>query len=476
MTRHQIIDLNDLLESTDRPRQRQQFDPVALLELAQSIEKHGLLHAIVVRLDGRTLISGERRCRAIEEHLAPLGKAVRYGGETLPVGWIPVVPVDATDDLALEEIELDENLKRKDLTWQEHAAAVARLHALRVTQNQAVLNAEIEADVVLHDMSPAHTIADTAREVYPQAADLPAGEMGHYQNQVRLEVLLAKHLDKPEVATAKSAKDAFKALKKIEDGERNRTIAAAVGATYTAGVHKIFNANCLEWMTGPEWQGKFDVIVTDPPYGMGAHEFGDGAGKLAGIDHEYDDSYEHWLDLMCGDAPESGTAKGWCQLSYAVAKPQAHAYVFCDPDNFHKLRDAMRLAGWYVFRTPLINVKNSGRVPLPDKGPRRQYEICLYAIKGDKLTTGIFPDVIQTAADEQMSHGAQKPVALYEDLLRRSARPGDWVLDTFGGTGTLLPAAHAMKLTAVVVEQNPTYYGICAKRLEALSAQQELSQ
>jgi site-specific DNA-methyltransferase (adenine-specific) len=456
--RHHSIPIASLLESTDRPRQRQEFDSAALLELADSIKKHGLFHAIVVRPDGKTLVAGERRLRAIEEHLVPLGVAVRYGGETLPLGHIPVVPVATEDPLALEEIELDENFRRVNLSWQEHTAAVARLHQLRGAQANALMSAAIASGRVPEEegLKP-HTVAATAVEVRGSSE-------GDAQNTTRQEIILAQHLHRPEIAAAKSVKEAFKTLKRLEEGERNRVLAAAVGATYTADVHQAFHASCLEWMTGPEWQGKFDVILTDPPYGMGAHEFGDSAGRLAGIDHQYDDSYESWVPLM----------QRWTELSYAVTKPQAHAYVFCDIDRFHELRGLMQKAGWYVFRTPLINVKGSGRVPLPDKGPRRQYEICLYAIKGDKTVTAIYPDVITSSADEQMQHGAQKPVELYVNLLRRSCRPGDWVLDCFAGTGTILPAAHEMKLVGVAVEQSASSYGLCVKRLEALKAQPEL--
>ena len=127
----------------------------------------------------------------------------------------------------------------------------------------------------------------------------------------------------------------------------------------------------------------------------------------------------------------------------------------------------MRKAGWYVFRTPLINFKtNSGRVPLPDRGPRRQYEILLYAIKGDKPVTHIYPDVITSQADENMSHGAQKPVAVYQNLLQRSVRPGDTVLDCFAGSGTIFPAAHTFKVKAVGIEQSAEYYGMGLRRIQ----------
>ena len=92
----------------------------------------------------------------------------------------------------------------------------------------------------------------------------------------------------------------------------------------------------------------------------------------------------------------------------------------------------------------------------------------LYAIKGKKPTTGIYPDVITTFADANMSHGAQKPVALYVDLLKISVRAGDTILDAFAGSGTIFPAAHQLKVKAVGVEMNPEYYALSLSRLQSL--------
>lgn len=435
-------------------RQRQSFDEEALLELAESIHKRGLIHAIVIG-PGHQLIAGERRLRAITQHLYPLGKTFTYAGEPVPLGEIPYIEMLSDDPLELEEIELAENLVRKDLTWQELANAHARLHKLRTAQHaQQVELAGDEAD-------EPPTPASTAREIFGVLAN------NAQRDTVRQEILVSQHFDKPEVAKAPNLKEAFKALKKIEDADRNKALAALVGKTHSSADHTVLHADCLQWMAaaGP---GLFDVILTDPPYGMGAHEFGDAAGKLVQIDHEYDDSYESWRKLMDGPT-------GWCALSYAITKPEAHAYVFCDIDNFHELKAMMSAAGWYVFRTPFTNYKqNSGRVPLPDQGPRRQSEWFLYAIKGKKKVNFIGSDVIVTGSDENLTHGAQKPVALYHEILRRSVKPGDAVLDTFGGTGTLLPAAHALKCRATVVEQEANYYGICLQRLAGLDEQKEL--
>lgn len=432
-------------------RQRQEFNPDHLQELRNSIVAGGLQHAPVVRQtpEGDVLVSGESRTKAIEE-IHFLGEQFKYDNQIVPEGMLPVVSLGELSELEAEEAELDENLKRKDLTWQELAAATQRLHNLRVKQNAIARSApDVSYD---NPPPPLHTVADTAKE-------LKGRSDGAYQDDVRKEIIVANHLDNPLIAKAKSADEAFKILKKEEQRTQNIALAVAVGKTFSHDMHRIFHTDCLSWMAQPENAEQFDVILTDPPYGMGADSFGDAGGKLSGIEHHYDDSLESWMTLM----------ESWTKLSFQIAKPQAHAYVFCDIDNFGMLKDMMKLAGWYVFRTPLINHKiNSGRVPLPDRGPRRQYEIILYAIKGNMPVTHIYSDVISSTADEQMSHGAQKPVAVYQNLLQRSVKPGMSVIDCFGGSGTLLPAAHSYRCKATILEQNPEYYALCLKRAKEL--------
>ena len=436
-------------------RQRQEFAPDLLEELKASIEARGLMHAIVVRIeDGKPwLVAGERRLKALTDIYA-LDGVIKYNGERISHGAVPTVTLGELDELEAEEAELDENIKRKDLTWQELAMAHERLHRLRQAQTKRKASANPEVEI------PAHTVADTARELYPQLRDTPTGELGFLADKTRKEIIVSGHLDKPEIAKAKNLDEAWKILKRSDEAERNRELAAKIGATFNAGVHRVFNEPCVPWMKKAFLSGeRFDVILTDPPYGMGAQNFGDGGGKLQGIDHKYDDSYEAWKALMAV----------WAPLSFAITKPEAHLYAFCDIDRFHELKSMLEAAGWYVFRTPFIDFKtDSGRVPLPDRGPRRQWEMILYAIKGDKPVTHIYPDVIPCQADEQMGHGAQKPVALYVNLLTRSVRPGDKVLDTFGGSGTLIPACHQLQCEATVIEQEPSSYGMCLKRLQAI--------
>lgn len=113
------IDLRDLHPNPDQPRKT--FSEESLIELAASIERHGLIQPITVkRLDEGTylLVAGERRFRAFE----------RLGRSTIPA-------IVTTGDA--EEIALIENIQREDLNPLEEAEALARMmDRHRYTQEQ----------------------------------------------------------------------------------------------------------------------------------------------------------------------------------------------------------------------------------------------------------------------------------------------------------------------------------------------------
>lgn len=438
-------------------RQRQKFDDAALQELANSIQAIGLQNAIVVRpVEGEqyVLVSGERRIRAIQ-NLHFLNKEVRYGGEVIGSPLLPCVSHGELDALHAEEAELDENIRRSDLTWQERANATARISALRNKQFEKAQESGSFTE---------QAVAEKAASVAAIAVEVRGSSEGYHQEQTRRELIVSKHLDDPEVSKSKSLDEAMTLLRRREDTQRRVQLAASVGRTFSAELHQALNTDSLAWMKA--YTGElFDVVLTDPIYGMGADTFGDSGGKAAGA-HSYEDSYETW----------KATMPVFAEQSFRVTKPAAHLYAFCDFDRFHELKAFLDDAGWDCFRTPLIWVNNNkSRTPWVDFGPQRKYELCIYANKGRKPVTRIFPDVVQYTSDDNLGHEAQKPVALYIDLLRRSVAPGDLVLDPFAGSGTIFPAAHELKCKAVGIELLPQHYALCTQRLEKLKEQQELS-
>lgn len=60
-----------------------------------------------------------------------------------------------------------------------------------------------------------------------------------------------------------------------------------------------------------------------------------------------------------------------------------------------------------------------------------------------------------------------KPVELVARALRNSTKPGDLVLDPFGGSGTTLIACETEDRTARLIELDPRYADVICRRYQA---------
>lgn len=406
-------------------RQRRHFDETALAKLSQSILKKGLMHPVVLRNDGRTLVAGERRCRAVQMLEQLFVDSYSFNDTQIPAGHVPYILLKdlSADDLI--EAELEENVLRENLTWQEEADAIAKLHELRVGQ------------------IPTQTYKDTATEI---AGDKPTSAE---QVAVRDSVLLAEHLNDPAIAKAKSKKDALKILRKKKQQALTDQLASQFDIRSTP---HIFNCGDFRDFKTFVAAGSVDVICTDPPYGVGADTFGEQAGAA----HNYEDSPEYAWEVINDFVVEASR----------VAKDKAHLYCFCDFRWFQRIADHLGRYGWDVWPSPLIWNKGSGMLPRPDHAPRKTYETIVYALRGNKTVTAIYPDVLTVPSLAAPRYGAEKPYEVYENLLRRSAKPGDLIWEPFAGAGPIFPAANKLALRVVASEMSEEKYNYAKLRME----------
>ena len=72
---------------------------------------------------------------------------------------------------------------------------------------------------------------------------------------------------------------------------------------------------------------------------------------------------------------------------------------------------------------------------------------------------------------EARIHPNQKPVRLYEWLLREYAKPGDRILDTHAGSASSLIACHNLGFDFLGFEIDKTYFERERQRLEDVRAQ-----
>jgi ParB family chromosome partitioning protein len=105
------LDIKMIIAREDQPRKT--FDEESLLELASSLNEHGILQPVLVREKGDRyeIIAGERRWRA---------------AQMAGLGTIPAI-IRQLDDAQAGELSLIENLQREDLTAVEEAQAYRQM-------------------------------------------------------------------------------------------------------------------------------------------------------------------------------------------------------------------------------------------------------------------------------------------------------------------------------------------------------------
>lgn len=139
-----LIPIEQIVLPQQQPRRY--FAPKSMLELVESVKKHGIIQPLLVRpqKDGKyELVAGERRYQA---------------AKTVQLESVPVVIRQMTDVEAFE-LALSENLQREDLNPVEETEGIVALLALKLNQTaesviallQSAAHPEREAvDNVIH--------------------------------------------------------------------------------------------------------------------------------------------------------------------------------------------------------------------------------------------------------------------------------------------------------------------------------------
>lgn len=74
-------------------------------------------------------------------------------------------------------------------------------------------------------------------------------------------------------------------------------------------------------------------------------------------------------------------------------------------------------------------------------------------------------DITNGDRTSENDHPTQKPVGLFEYLIRTYTNEGDLVFDGFGGSGTTAVACHKSKRNFIVIEKEKKYFDLATRRL-----------
>jgi len=207
-----------------------------------------------------------------------------------------------------------------------------------------------------------------------------------------------------------------------------------------------------------------DMVFTDPPYNV--NYANSAKDKMRGKDRAIlnDNLGDGFYDFLLA------------ALTQMVTHCRGGIYVAMSSSELDVLQSAFRAAGgkWSTF---IIWAKNTFTLGRADY--QRQYEPILYGWPegaqrhwcGDRDQGDVWN--IKKPQKNDL-HPTMKPVELVERAIRNSSRPGNVVLDPFGGSGTTLIAAEKSGRVARLIELDPKYVDVIVRRWEDFTGKQAI--
>jgi len=230
-------------------------------------------------------------------------------------------------------------------------------------------------------------------------------------------------------------------------------------------INKSHRGDCIQIMQSmPE--GSVDAIITDPPYcSGGVSEASRTAAKAQGVKSA--EAARSRFAWFVGD--NMGTAglvfllRAMAFEAARVVKKSGSILVFCDWRMIPNITPAIESAG---LRFQNIVVWDKGSIGM-GQGFRSQHEMILHFTNGkpeyfDKGTPNIIS--CRRVAAGGRHHQTQKPVELLQRLIRVVTKPGDIILDPFGGSGSLAVAASGIERNHICIEREQTFVDIANMR------------
>jgi len=192
--------------------------------------------------------------------------------------------------------------------------------------------------------------------------------------------------------------------------------------------------------------GFFDLAIVDPPYGLEIcnAKIGRNNGKNY-VATRYDES-KRWDN-------ERPTADYFAELRRVSRKQIIWGYNY--------FSDLLPPCRGVVFWDKLIGDNDFSGGELAWTNYDRPLKIFKHYHGGNRVSNNH-----EKAAGYARIHPTQKPVALYNWLLANYAKPGQRILDTHLGSGSIAIACHYFGAHLTATEIDPDYYAAACQRIK----------
>lgn len=374
-------------------RARTNFGDLAALK--ESISQKGVIQPITLTPELK-LLAGGRRLAACKE---------------LEMTTIPAILRKIEGEIDELEIELVENIARKDFDWVERAKLEKRIYDLKLEEN------------------PDWTQDDQAEY------------LGQSKGATSRRIQLAEIMEAvPQLMNAPDESTAWKGYKKLESELIIREIAKEADPEVTRGAQyaeKHYHVgDAIEGLKGMN-----DRIVhfaeVDPPYGIDFTNRKERNVEKQNIGKYTEVDSKEYLEFIETVATEV----------YRVLYDPSFCVWWFGPTWYKEVREILRGVGFQVNDIPAIWIKRGGgQTASPDTMLGSSYEPFLVCRKGNPVLakpgrSNLFD--FEPVSPSKKIHATEKPFELMDEILKTFSYPGGVMVCPFLGSGVTLRAAYA---------------------------------
>lgn len=330
--------------------------------------------------------------------------------------------------------------------------------AYRLVHNQLTMNSGLDLDLLKEELSG---IADIDMQFYDfNVIDDPEGKEDDFDQDAALDDASARTY--------------------VKQGEVYRLgnhYLMCGDSTKEDDVRKLM----ADYDGNPMDQVQADLLLTDPPYnvdyGRKGKQYKERGGYGCGMD---DRSIEN-------DNMDEGVflefLKDAFKAADSVMKDGCPFYIWHSDSHGFTFRSACNEVEWDV-RQCIIWNKDS--LVLGRQDYQWKHEPALYGWKHDPALYGWKKGAAHYFAPIRTNttvldfprpkksdlHPTMKPIPLFAKLVSNSSKPGEIVLDPFGGSGTTLIACEQLGRRCRIMELDPKYAQVIIKRWEDLTGKE----
>lgn len=411
------VDIVKLLDIEFGDRQREEYGDIA--ELAHSIKEKGMISPMAIKATPDAelpylLIAGGRRFMA----------ATKLELEEVPVR----IYERDLNELDFREIELYENIHRKDLDWIERVQQERDIHELHVEKYGEKVSTSPNAE--------GFSLADTGKV------------LGRTGEHVRQSIIIANTVEKfPELfQKCKTKADASKVVKTLgEEFIKSEIVKRIKDETSDDKKTSISDNFILEsFFHGVENipAESINLVEIDPPYAIKLESAKKG--------YNYGDSYN---EVAIDDYKTF--MQNTLAACYKVMAEHSWLIVWFAPEPwFADMYEMIIEAGFETSRMCGIWTKPSGQNKRPEMNLANSYEMFFYAHKGRpalaKARGNVF-DYPPVPAQKKI-HPTERPIELMKEIYSTFTFPGSNILIPFLGSGNGIIAANEIDMSAIGFE------------------------